>query len=252
MTAIKPCAIIPVYNNAATIGEVVLRCRNFIEPDLLVVSDGSTDGSDDLARRAGAEVISVPENLGKGRAILTGLKEAETRGYTHAVVIDADGQHLPEEIPRMIDAAWKSPDRIWVGARRMGKDSTPGSSRIGRTISNFWATINSWQVCRDAQSGFRIYPVKETLSLNCREPGFTFEMEVLIRASWSGIKIGHMDIDVVYPTEERVSHFDMRRDNARFTWISFKMFWGMVVRIPMILYRKIARSKAKSNQSEEE
>ena len=234
------CALIPVYNNIDTISEVVERCRAVLEPDVFVVCDGSTDGSGDAAQQAGARVIRVESNEGKGNAIRTGLTHALELGYTHVVVVDADGQHLPEEIPRLIDAAWEDPDCIWVGVREMENNEIPASSRRGRAISNFWATVNGWQRCMDTQSGFRVYPIEETLALNCKEKGFTFEMEVLVRASWAGMKIGHTAVNVSYPNgENRVTHFDMKKDNLKFTWLSFRMFWGMLGRSPVLLYKKL-------------
>lgn len=237
----RVCALIPVYNNASTIDRVVRRCRAVMEPDVLVISDGSTDGSERIAEAAGATVVAMPENQGKGAALRCGMEEAAARGYTHVAVVDADGQHLPEEIPRLLEEAWDHPDCIVVGVRRLDNGSAPEASRRGRSISNFWATVNGWQRCRDTQSGFRLYPVAETLALGCREPGFAFEMEVLVRASWSGLGIRHVDVDVVYPTreEDRVTHFDMRADNLRFTWLSFKLFWGMMARSPLLLWRKL-------------
>ncbi len=236
----KVCAIIPAYNNAPTIGDVILRCRQVIEPDIFVVSDGSTDDTPERARQAGSTVFEIDKNQGKGNAILHGLEKTKELGFTHAIVLDGDGQHLPEEIPQFIAASWDCPTRIWNGVRRMGKDSTPASSRRGRAISNFWATLISWQRCRDTQCGYRVYPIDETLSLGCQEKGFPFEMEVLIRASWSGIRIGHKQIDVIYPEpSKRISHFDMRRDNLKFSWLSFRMFWGMLARLPMLLYRRL-------------
>ncbi len=237
----KICALIPVYNNIETIREVVRRTRAVMEPDVLVIADGSTDGSDEAAREAGAAVRRLTTNRGKGAAIRAGLETARDIGYTHAVVIDADGQHLPEEIPRLVDAVWTAPDHLWVCVRRM-PESTPEASLRGRAVSNFWTTLNGWQRCLDAQCGFRCYPIDATLKLGCREKGFAFEMEVLVRASWSGIRISHLSVDVIYPREGRISHFDPLKDNLRASWLSFRMFWSMVARSPFIAYNRIHRS----------
>jgi glycosyltransferase involved in cell wall biosynthesis len=233
----KICALIPVYNNAQTIGQIVERCRTVIEPDILVISDGSTDGSDVIAKQSGAWVERLQSNQGKGHAIRHGMRVALGEGYTHALVLDADGQHQPEEIPNLINASWNFPEKIWIGVRRMDKNSTPASSRRGRAISNFWTTVDGWQRCRDAQCGFRVYPIEETLDLRCRELGFAFEMEVLIRAAWAGLRFGHLDIDVLYPEEGRVSHFDKKKDNLRFTWLSFRMFCQMLLRSPILTFQ---------------
>ena len=235
----RPIVLIPVYNNVATVGDVVRGCLAVI-PDVVAIADGSTDGSDEAARAAGAKVERIPVNTGKGAAIRRGLEVACGAGYTHAVVIDADGQHPPPEIRRLLAAAAGDEARIWIGVRRMPPRGTPAASRRGRSISNFWATLNGWQRCYDVQSGLRVYPVEAVRALRCREPRFAFEMEVLVRASWAGVRLGHLDVDVRYPAaSERVTHFDMRRDNLRFTWLSFRMFWGMVARIPLLIWRRI-------------
>jgi glycosyltransferase involved in cell wall biosynthesis len=239
----RVCALIPVYNNIDTIAEVVKRCRAVIEPDVIVVSDGSTDGSDKAAARAGAHMVHLEKNQGKGAAIVFGLRFAKDMGYTHAIVLDADGQHLPEEIPRLLDAVWEYPERLWVCVRRMAHKAVPTSSLRGRTVSNFWTTVNGWQRCLDAQCGFRCYPIDQTLALACREKGFAYEMEVLVRASWAGIHIGHIEVDVIYPRngEKRVTHFNPVKDNVRASWLSFRMFCTMIVKSPVLAYKKITR-----------
>jgi glycosyltransferase involved in cell wall biosynthesis len=237
---VRPVVLIPVYNNVATVGEVVRGCLE-VAPDVIAVADGSTDGSDEAARAAGARVVRIPVNGGKGAAIRRGLEAAHDAGYTHAVVIDADGQHPPREIRQLLAAAAADEARIWVGVRRMPPRGTPTASRRGRTISNFWATLDGWQRCRDVQSGLRVYPVEAIRALRCREPRFAFEMEVLVRASWAGVRLGHVEVDVRYPAaDERVTHFDMWRDNLRFSWLSFAMFWGMVIRIPLLVWRRLS------------
>jgi len=237
---VRAVVLIPVYNNAATVGDVVRTCLE-ITRDVVAVADGSTDGSDEAARAAGAEVVRIPVNGGKGAAIRRGLEAAHDAGFTHAAVIDADGQHPPEELRRLLAAASEDEARIWIGVRRMHQDATPAASRRGRAISNFWTTLNGWRRCRDVQCGLRVYPVEAVRALRCREPRFAFEMEVLVRASWAGVRLGHLDVDVRYPSAgERVTHFDMRRDNLRFTWLSFAMFWGMVIRIPLLLARRLS------------
>lgn len=238
----KICAIIPVYNNVNTIRDVVLRCRKVIEPDIFVVSDGSTDSSDEVAENAGAQMIRLKNNHGKGHAIRHGLKVTAALGFTHAIVLDGDGQHFPEEIPQFLSATWDCPDRIWCGQRDMTLKEVPKSSRFGRLISNFWATIIGWRRCRDAQCGYRVYPIKPTLALDCKEDGFAFELEVLIRASWAGMELAHRPITVHYPKPaDRVTHFDMRKDNLKFSWLSFKLFWGMMLRLPLLLSRRLRR-----------
>ena len=235
----RPVALIPVFDNAATVGGVVRGCREALG-DVIAVSDGATDGSGDVAEAAGARVIRLATNGGKGAAILRGMEAARDAGFTHAVVLDADGQHPPREIPRLLEAAAGDPRRIWVGVRRMDGNGAPEVSRRGRAISNFWASLNGWQRCRDVQSGFRVYPVDAVLALRCRERRFAFEMEVLIRASWAGVRLGHVDVDVLYPEKSaRVSHFRKGRDNLRFTWLSFLTFFGMLARVPLLLARKL-------------
>jgi glycosyltransferase involved in cell wall biosynthesis len=245
----KICALIPVYNNKDTIAEVVKRCRAVIEPDVLAVSDGSTDGSDKEAARAGAKVFRLKKNQGKGAAVVFGLKRAQDLGYTHAIILDADGQHLPEEIPRLLNAVWEYPERLWVCVRKMIPSAVPAASRRGRSISNFWTTVNGWQRCKDAQSGFRCYPIKKILALPCKEKGFAFEMEVLVRASWADMRIGHVEVDVIYPRkgEKRITHFDPKRDNIRAARLSFLMFWGMLARLPCLFYKKIIKRRSSSS-----
>ncbi|MBW2258685.1 MAG: glycosyltransferase family 2 protein, partial [Deltaproteobacteria bacterium] len=149
----KPLIVIPSKDNAATIVEVAAGCLVHC-PDVLVVDDGSSDGTGDAARAVdGVVVLTHPENRGKGAALATGLGYAHAHGFTHLVAIDADGQHLFEELPRFLEAARADPHAIHVGCREM--DGAPGSSRFGRRFSNFWIWVETGHRVGDSQSGYR-------------------------------------------------------------------------------------------------
>jgi len=238
----RPIALIPVFDNAETIGDVVRACREEMA-EIIVVSDGSTDGSGDIAGATGARVVRLSSNEGKGAAILAGMRAARDMGFSHVVVLDADGQHPPREISRLLEAAKREPERIWIGVRRMKEKGVPRSSLVGRAVSNFWTTVNGWRRCLDAQSGFRVYPIALVLGLSCREKRFAFEMEVLVRAAWRGARLGHVEVDVFYPEEGvRVSHFRKGRDNLGSSWLSFRMFFGMLARAPLLAARRLRGS----------
>lgn len=215
--------VIPVYNHAGTLTDVVRRARQFLP--VLVVDDGSTDWTPELQRMLnalGANVIRHQRNEGKGAAILTALREADAAGVDYIVTLDADGQHYPEDLPKFISAIEAlQQETLLVGCREFGPD-IPKSSRFGRSFANFWFRLESGVRCADCQSGFRAYPVKAILRLNCSGRRYSFEAEVLARASWGGVKIQDIPIKVFYP-KERISHFDKLKDNLRLTAIHSRL-----------------------------
>jgi len=226
--------LVPTFNNHATIADVIVRAAATGLP-VLVVDDGSTDGSGDRAREAGADVITHPANLGKGRALLTGWAAAAERGFSHAVTVDADAQHPPEEIPALLETMTAEPDALIVGCRDMTSENVPRSSRIGRATSDFMLWAAASHELRgerpDSQCGFRIYPLKHVLALGMTGRRYEFEMEILVRAAWQGVPLRARPIRVHYPNpEERVSHFRKWRDNARIVGIYtrlmlIRLFW---------------------------
>jgi len=215
---ITACVIIPVYDHARTVGDVVkgsLAHANTV----LVCDDGSTDGSGDAARAAGATVLRHDGNRGKGAALRTLFAEAKQRGFKYAICLDADGQHYPDDIPKLVDEAEKEPGCLVVGSRDLAKAGAPGSSQFGRRFSNFWVWFESGERVADSQCGFRAYPLPETPLLAGSRSRYDFEVEVLLRTAWAGLPIRSVPIRVLYPAD-RVTHFRAFADNARISLLN--------------------------------
>lgn len=203
--------LIPVYNHGSTVGAVVAAARA-AGAVVLVVDDGSTDLSAAAARAAGAEVLSLAVNRGKGAALAHGLAEASSRGFTRALACDADGQHPPEAVIALMRAARAEPTALWLGVRRMG--GAPRASRIGR----WWCNVGTWLACgvwpRDNQTGLRIYPLPAMSVLPIRARRYAYEVESTIRAVWAGVPLRTCEVAVLYPVD-RISHFQGWRDSLR-------------------------------------
>jgi len=223
MTISLRCAIIiPAYNHETQVRGVVEHCLQFGLP-VVVVDDGSTDSTPDvLASLPGLTVIRHKENQGKGASLLTGFA-AVLRVADWAVTIDADGQHDPEDILSLTRAIPVGERPIVIGRRaEMGDKNVPWTSRWGRRFGNFWVWASCGRWLSDSQSGFRIYPLPETLRLGTKARRFQFEVEVLVRAVWCGIPVIETPVRTIYaPSEKRVSHFrpwlDFCRNAQTFT-----------------------------------
>ena len=207
------CVIVPVFNNVSTVGDVVQAALQH-STTVLVCDDGSTDGSGAAAEAAGAVVLRHARNEGKGVALRTLLAEAHRRGFRHAISMDADGQHLPSDLPMMASALIDEPGSLVLGARNLVAAGAPPSSEFGRRSSNWWIWFETGLRLPDTQSGFRGYPVPEVIELGARHRRYAFETDVILRAAWAGIPIRSRPITVVYPTN-RTSHFRLVIDNVR-------------------------------------
>lgn len=227
-TTVRPLVVVPVRNNAGTIAAVVRGCLAHTA-DLLVVDDGSTDRSGELALAEGARVIRHATNLGKGAALQTALLDAAERGYSHIVALDADGQHLPSEVPSFLNAVASRPAAIVAGCR--DSVSMPRGARGARANSNFWTWVETGRHVGDTQCGFRAYPVQATLGLALVPSRYQWEVEVLVRAIWSGVPVVDLPCAVWYPPpSERVSSYRKVLDTARVTWLNVQLvleriFW---------------------------
>lgn len=232
-------AIIPTFDNARTLEGVVRGVRRWL-PDVIVVDDGSGPEAravaEDLGRRGLAEVVLRERNGGKGAAVKTGLERARGRGATHALQVDADGQHDLEDVPRMLEASRAHPDALVLGVP-LFDESAPRSRVVGRRISVFWVRVETGgDHIADPLCGFRVYPVEGTLSAGAHGDRMDFDPEVAVRMVWNGVPVVHVPTHVRYlPAEEGgVSHFRMVRDNLLISWAHTRLcvekLWRMARR----------------------
>lgn len=239
---VDPLIVIPVFNHGASLRDVAERAMNY--GDVLIVDDGSTDGGPDELSDLGLTVTSHDENLGKGQAILTAVEKARKMGKTHIITIDADGQHYPEEIPNFIAAIRQSPEAIFVGSRDFEGQNVPGSSKFGRSFSNFWLRVQTGIKLSDVQSGFRAYPLEIFSVVRTSEPRYAFEVEILVKSAWAGYELKDLPIKVFYPEpEERVSHFNALKDNVRISLLNTRLTMRAFVPLPHRQYDKDEEGK---------
>jgi len=211
------CVIIPTYNNQGSLAGVIDRV--LIQTDrIILVNDGSTDSTAQILKSyPQLDLIQIPANAGKGKALQEGFQRAIQKGYSHAITIDSDGQHFPEDIPRFLEAL-KSEDTnqvLLIGARDMNQDSVPKKSSFGNKFSNFWFWFETGISLKDTQSGFRLYPMEPLKKLNLWTNKFEFEIEVIVKSAWKGMAVKNIPIQVHYDLEKRVSHFRPFKDFAR-------------------------------------
>ncbi len=202
--------IVPVFDHAATVAAVVARCRALGARHILVVDDGSRDGSG--ARSGGDDLLTLPGNRGKGTALQAGFERLAAAGWSQVLSIDADLQHPPAEALRLAQAAVAEPAALWVGVRRM--PHAPLASRVGRWMTGFasWAACGRWPA--DNQCGLRVWPLPAMLRLATRSRRYAYEPESLVRAVRAGISVRELPVEVDYPAD-RISHFAVVRDTAR-------------------------------------
>lgn len=212
----RTCVIIPTYNNDSTLSAVITDVEQYTS-NIIVVNDGSTDNTAlILASFPHINMISYSKNKGKGWALRKGFEKAVESGYTHAITIDSDGQHFAGDLTAFMDKLQLVEDAIIIGARNMDQSSVPGKSSFGYKFSNFWFKIETGINAPDTQSGYRLYPVALMKDIPFFTRKYEFEIEVLVRAAWKGIKIESVPVSVYYaPKEKRVSHFRPFKDFFR-------------------------------------
>jgi glycosyltransferase involved in cell wall biosynthesis len=241
--------LIPSYDTGETLFATVRAARAQWTP-VWVVIDGSTDGTGPrlqaIAREdPGLRVFELPENRGKGAAILHGLREAARAGFTHALTMDADGQHPAELIPRFMEASLAQPRALVLG-EPVFDASAPRARVVGRRVSNWWANLETlWAGIHDSLYGFRVYPVPDLLAVMESSRfmrRFDFDVEAAVRLVWRGLLPVNLPAPVRYLRREEggVSHFHYVRDNALLSWMHARLLAGFVLRLPQLLARRLA------------
>jgi glycosyltransferase involved in cell wall biosynthesis len=247
--SVSHLVLIPSYNPGP---KVLATVRGALEQwaPVWVVIDGSTDQSEQqlsamAAQERNLRVFVLPKNRGKGAAVLFGLRQAHAQGFTHALTLDSDGQHPAERIRAFMQASMADPDAMVLG-RPLFDASAPGLRIKGRRISNWFANLETlWAGINDSLFGFRVYPIGALIAVMRRQlwmRRFDFDVEAVVRLCWRGIRPINLPAPVRYfrPDEGGVSHFNYWRDNALLTWMHFRLFWGFVARLPILVARRMA------------
>ena len=209
----NPCVIIPVFNHAATLAEVVRGAQAFCP--VIVVDDGSTDRPPTLD---GVTLIRFEQNQGKAAALQAGFAKAVELRFTHAITMDADGQHFAEDLPAFLAVARAQPEALVTGVRDFVAAGAPAGRRRANAFSSFWFRAETGVRVTDTQCGFRCYPLALTQRLRTRSQRYAFELEFMVRASWTGTPIMAVPVRSSYePEQVRRSHFRPVADIARIT-----------------------------------
>lgn len=218
--SINACVVIPTYNNCNTLSRVIEGTLQYTK-DIIIVNDGSTDLTTQILQSyEGLEIIEHTINKGKGEALKSGFSKAVELGFDFALTIDSDGQHYPDDLPSFVNEILTNGEALLIGARNMDQEGVPKCSSSGNKISNFWYWFETGVKLSDTQSGFRIYPIKKLKSIKCYTSKYEFEIEIIVRASWNGIKVKNIPIKVLYDETERVSHFRPYMDFSRISLLN--------------------------------
>lgn len=242
--------LIPSYNSGTKVYETVAQARAQWHP-VWVVVDGSTDGTSaalqEMARRDnGLRIFVLPQNQGKGAAVLYGLDQAAQQGYTHALCMDSDGQHPANLIKAFMQCSQASPAAMVLGVPVFDA-SAPALRVRGRKISNWWANLETlWAGIGDSLYGFRVYPIDPLRSVMRGQRWmrrFDFDPEAAVRLCWRGVPPVNLPAPVKYlqAHEGGVSHFHYGRDNLLLIWMHIRLMTGFVLRLPALMIRKLIR-----------
>lgn len=231
MESLRAAAVIPAYNEAATIRDVAERTLNYVST-VIIVDDGSSDGTADEVRELPVVSLKNEHNAGKAAALWQGMEYAKERGFEAVITLDGDGQHRPEDIPALIECASEQPDTLVIAARTLKTEEAPRARLFANRFADFWISWAGGHWIRDTQSGFRLYParlIREIKVPRDKAHGFVFESEILIEALRMGYRCVTVPIAAIYHRGARPSHFRPVMDITRIViMVAGKLLkWGL-------------------------
>jgi glycosyltransferase involved in cell wall biosynthesis len=241
----KICIVIPFYNHAGAIAHVVDGLKPLDLP-CLIVDDGSDAAAQQVlsqiaSRESWVKVLRLPKNGGKGAAVMAGCDAALAAGFTHALQIDADGQHNVADAARLLEEARGHPAAV-IGGEAIYDSTVPRVRRYGRYLTHVWVWINTLSLeIRDSMCGLRVYPLATTCEVWRQHwigRHMDFDPEIMVRLHWKGVRIIAVPSRVTYP-RDGISHFRMLEDNILLTSMHARLLVGMLWRLPALVYRRL-------------
>lgn len=246
----SPVILIPVYNHGKACFEVVKSLIPYCSTNnvkILLIDDGNKEETKLFLQQAKntfsdyLDLVVLEKNSGKGGAFKAGIIYAYNNGFTHALQMDADGQHDYKRVEFFINKSKENPNYMICGFPEYD-DSVPSHRKNGRKFANNWCKIVTWNKnIVDSMCGFRLYPIKETydfLTKSFFDKRMGFDIDILVRLIWKNIPFKFYSVKVTYP-KDGISNFNVVRDNIRISWVFTKLCCGMFIRIPKLLFYKI-------------
>ena len=239
------CFVIPVYNHPHYIEALVDHLDQFQMP-IILVNDGSDAACTQLlhdiaAQHSLVDLVEHTHNQGKGQAVITGLRHAHKLGFSHALQLDADGQHDWQDVAKFLQISQQHPDAMVIG-QPVFDASVPKKRLYGRYATHIWVWINSLSLdIKDSMCGFRVYPLAPTIQVLDSakfQPRMGFDSEILVRLKWANVSFINVPTKVIYP-EDGISHFNAWRDNWGMSQTHAKLLGGMLIRLPQLLRQKM-------------
>jgi len=240
------CIVVPNYNHTHNLDAFIEQLAAFNLP-VIMVNDGSNEQATILFQQLTDKysyltLVAHSHNQGKGAAVQTGLKKAFSQGFTHALQVDADGQHDLNDVEKMMRESKNHPNAL-ISGKPIYDESVPKHRYYARNITHFWVWVEtlSFQI-KDTMCGYRVYPLSETIALLTEQTlgkRMDFDIEVMVRLYWQKTECRFIPTAVEYP-ENGISHFRALEDNVLISWMHTKLFFGMLIRIPSLLFRKFS------------
>lgn len=241
----KYCFVVPVFNHPHHLVALLSHLSVFELP-IIMINDGSDIACTEVLHQLAmdyplVDLVEHTHNMGKGQAVMTGLKHAFECGFSHALQLDADGQHDWQDVKNFLETSYKHPEAMVIG-QPIFDETVPKKRLYGRYLTHIWVWINSLSLeIKDSMCGFRIYPLVQTVHiLNTAkfQPRMGFDSEILVRLKWKNVPFINIPTHVIYP-ENGISHFDIWRDNIGLARAHSRLFCGMLIRLPQLIYKKI-------------